>query len=43
VAACSFAGASGIAAACARPLTVLAATSAAVPRNPLREYIVLLR
>jgi len=35
-------GASGIAAACARPLTALALIKAAVPKNPLRENIVFL-
>jgi hypothetical protein len=33
-------GASGMAAACSRPLTALApASAAAVPKNPLREYM----
>src|SRR5215831_10384260 len=36
-------GASGIAAACTRPLTALAPTTAAVPRNPLRVNIFCLR
>src|SRR4051812_6619512 len=35
----SLGGASGIEAACTRPLTAPAPTSAALPRNPLRENI----